>query len=265
MEVRQKVKGVVAMAGMNGIWGGMNTNNVSYLFGSNQTKSASSNLLGIDLGEYSSITRGSYSKLVKAYYKKYGNQKSSTEKLSDSKDSTQTKESIKSEADDLYKAADVLTTKGKDSLFKKADVKDEKTGTTTKQYDTDKIYKAVSSMVDTYNSFVKKSVSSKDNAVLRQAVSMVQSTSANRSLLGQIGIKVGSDNTLSIDEETFKKADMSTVKSLFNGSDSYGGRIQSAAGKVYRNVNNSLGNRNSYTASGTLGNYSTGNILDRFL
>ena len=265
MEVRQKVKGVVGMAGMNGIWGGMNTNSVSYLFGNNQTKSTSSNLLGIDLGEYSSITRGSYSKLVKAYYKKYGNQKSSTEKLSDSKDSTQTKESIKSEADDLYKAADVLTTKGKDSLFKKADVKDEKTGTTTKQYDTDKIYKAVSSMVDTYNSFVKKSVSSKDNAVLRQAVGMVQSTSANGSLLGQIGIKVGSDNTLSIDEETFKKADMSTVKSLFNGSDSYGGRIQSAAGKVYRNVNNSLGNRNSYTASGTLGNYSTGNILDRFL
>ena len=67
MEVRQKVKGVVAMAGMNGIWGGMNTNNVSYLFGSNQTKSTSSNLLGIDLGEYSSITRGSYSKLVKVW------------------------------------------------------------------------------------------------------------------------------------------------------------------------------------------------------
>ena len=162
----------------------------------------------------------------------------------------------------MYKAADALVTKGKDSLFKKVDVKDEETGTTTKQYDTDKIYKAVSSMVDAYNSFVKKSVSSKDNAVLRQAVGMVQSTSTNSSLLGQIGIKIG---TLSIDEEAFKKADMSTVKSLFNGSDSYGGKIQAAASKAYQSVNNSLGNQNSYTASGTLGNYSTGNILDQFL
>ena len=59
------------MSGMNGIWGNMNTNSVSYLFGSStRTNTAGGNMLGIDLAEYSSITRGSYSKLIKAYYAK---------------------------------------------------------------------------------------------------------------------------------------------------------------------------------------------------
>lgn len=254
------------MAGMNGIWGNVNTNSVSYLFGStSQTKTSSGNILGIDFGEYASITKGSYNKLVKAYYKKYGNQKSATENLTENQDSDKTKATIKSEADSLYKAADKLVTKGKDSLFKKVDVKDEETGVTSKQYDTDKIYKAVDEFAQAYNSFVKESVSSKDNAVLRQAVGMVQSTSANSKLLGEIGIKINTDNTISVDEEVFKASDMTTVKSLFQGSDSYGGNIQAAASKAYQNVNNSMGNQNSYTSAGTLGSYSTGNLLDKFL
>ena len=36
-------------------------------------------------------------------------------------------------------------------------------------------------------------------------------------------IKINADNTLSLDEEAFKKADMATVQSLFNGSDSWAG------------------------------------------
>lgn len=251
------------MAGINSIWGSYNSN--SYLFGNvNTSNTSSGNILGIDFAEYSSITRGSYSKLIKAYYAKYG--KDSTDGISSSdSDSTATKTTIKGSANELYKAANTLVTTGKDSVFKKIDIKNEEDDTTTKGYDTDKIYKAVSSLVDAYNSLVKNSTDSKDNAVLRQTLHMVNSASANGSLLNDIGIKIGADNTLTLDEENFKSADMNKVKTLFNGSDSFGAKVQSAASSIYLNVNNSLGDSNSYTAAGTLGSYSTGNILDSFL
>lgn len=251
------------MAGINSIWNSYNSN--SYLFGNvNTSNTSSGNILGIDFAEYSSITSGSYSKLIKAYYAKYGTDSTDGVSSSDS-DSTATKTTIKGSANELYKAANALVTTGKDSVFKKIDIKNEEDGTTTKGYDTDKIYKAVSSLVDAYNSLVKNSTDSKDNAVLRQTLHMVNSASANGSLLNDIGIKIGTDNTLTLDEETFKSADMNKVKTLFNGSDSFGAKIQSAASSIYLNVNNSLGDSNSYTAAGTLGSYSTGNILDSLL
>lgn len=233
---------------------------------STSSTSSTSNLLGIDLAEYSSITRGSYSKLVKAYYSKYGSKSSSNaEDESTTKEKTIKNTTIKNAANDLYKAAHTLVSTGKDSLFKKVEIEDKETGTTTKGYDTDKIYKAVNTLVDAYNSLVENSTDSSDHAVLRQTLNMVNSASSNRSLLNDVGITIGSDNKLSVDEETFKKADMTTVKSLLNGNGSFGAKIQSAASTVYMRINNSFGNSNTYTASGTLGNYSTGNLLDSLL
>ena len=252
------------MAAINNFWVGSYTNDTSYLF--NNTKSTtsvgSSNILGIDLAEYSSVTRGSYNKLLKAYYKKYGTDKSTT---SGDGDSTATKTTLKGEADSLYKAAGVLTSTGKDSLFNKVDIKDKDSGITTKGYDTDKIYKAVDSLASSYNQLVKSSVNSTNNAVLRQTLGMIQSAGSNGRLLNNVGIKINADNTLSVDEETFKKADMNVVKSLFNGSGSFGDRIQSVAGNINANVNNLLGNNYTYTAFGTSGKYSTGNLLDSVL
>ena len=252
------------MAGMNGIWGGYN--DYSYMFGStSMNRSTTGNILGIDLAEYASVTRGSYSKLIKAYYQKYGKDESDSKVSSKDKDSTATKNSLKTNADKLYKAAEAVTATGKDSIFKKVDIKNEEDGTTTKGYDTDKIYKAVNSLVEAYNGMVKSSTSSEDHAVLRQTLRMIQATGSNSSLLGKIGISMNADNTLSIDEEKFKEADMNVVKSLFNGSGSYGSQIQSAASSIYLNVNDSLGNSNSYTAAGTWGSYTSGNILDSLL
>lgn len=256
------------MANMNGLgstWSRLaTTNDYSYLFNNtsnNKNSSSTGNLLGIDLAEYSSITRGSYSKLVKAYYDKFGDEDTSTSSTGDKSD-TIAKTSLKGSANELYKATDALLTNGKDSVFKKVELKDEETGETTRGYDKDKIYKAVNSMVEAYNGLVENSTSSNNNAVLRQTLHMINSTASNGELLAEVGIKIGADNKLSIDEEAFKNADMNKVKTLFNDSSSLTGKIQSAASNIYNNVNNSLGNSNFYTASGSLGNYSTGNILD---
>jgi len=270
MEVQFGSKECESMANVNGLgstWASMyTTNDYSYLFNnmSSNSNSGTSNLLGIDLAEYSSITRGSYSKLIKAYYDKFGDDKTPAGSAED-KSTTIAKTTLKGNADELSKAANALMTNGKDSLFKQIDIKDEESGETKKGYDKDKIYDAVNSLVEAYNGLIKNSTESNSNAVLRQTLHMINSTASNGELLADVGIRIGADNKLSIDEETFKNADMNKVKTLFNGSSSLGGKIQSAASNIYMNVNNSLGNRNFYTSTGSLGNYSTGNIMDSLL
>lgn len=259
------------MANVNGLgstWSSLaTTNDYSYLFNSmssNKSSSGTSNLLGIDLAEYSSITRGSYSKLVKAYYDKFGDDGDTSGTTSDKSD-TIAKTTMKGSANELYKATNALLTNGKDSVFKKVDIKDGETGKSTRDYDKDKIYDAVNSMVEAYNGLLENSTSSNNNAVLRQTLHMINSTASNGELLAEVGIKIGADNKLSVDEDAFKNADMNRVKTLFNGTSSLAGKIQSAASNIYNNVNNSMGNSNFYTSSGSLGNYSTGNILDSML
>lgn len=258
------------ISGLGSSWSNLYSNDYSYLFnglsGNSTTSTTTRNILGIDLAEYASVTRGSYSKLVKAYYEKYGNSGSSsgTNKTSDKSEKLE-QTTLKGNANDLYKAANALVTSGVDSVFKKIDIRDEETGKTSKGYDKDKIYEAVSSLVEAYNSMVGSSTESSDNSILRQTLHMVNSVSANSSLLSDVGIRVGSDNKLSIDEETFKNSDMSIVKTLLNGNHSLGGKIQSAASNLYVRLSNYLSDKNTYTASGTLGSYSTGNMLDNFL
>ncbi len=252
--------------GLGSTWGRLaTTNNYSYLFNNTSSnKSTTSNILGIDLAEYSSITRGSYNKLVKAYYEKYGNDRTSSDSTG-SKSDTIAKTTLKGNANELSKAASALMATGKNSLFKQVELKDEESGEVTKGYDKDKIYDAMNSLVEAYNGLVDKSTESNSNAVLRQTLHMINSTASNGELLAEVGVRIGADNKLSIDEEAFKNADMNTVKTLFGGTSSLGGKIQSAANNIYMNVNNSLGNRNFYTSTGSAGNYSTGNIMDSLL
>ncbi|MCM1158119.1 MAG: hypothetical protein NC300_04980 [Bacteroidales bacterium] len=258
------------MSSINGIWGNDST---SYYFGGSTSSSSSmgGNILGIDLAEYASVTRGSYRKLAKAYYQKYGNE-SKTDSTDNSEDAkkkqTETKaavNSMKTNAAALSRTAGVLTKTGKNSLFNKVEITDKETGVKTEDYDRDKIYKAVSDLVESYNTYVKKAADSTDNTVLRQTLNMVRSASINGSMLQKVGIKIKEDNTLELDEETFKGADMSRIKTLFNGSGSFADRIQTVANNVDRRMDNLLGNKNFYTAAGTLSKYSTGDILDSFL
>ena len=111
-EVRFVSKECESMANVNGLgstWSRLaTTNDYSYLFNnmSSNKNNSSTNLLGIDLAEYSSITKGSYSKLMKAYYKKLDNE-GDTSATGDKSD-TVAKTTLKGSANDLYKAANAL-------------------------------------------------------------------------------------------------------------------------------------------------------------
>lgn len=252
---------------------GTSNSNTLYLFESMTTSSGSSLGSLSFLSDYAAIKNGSYGKLMKAYYS--GNSSSEVSSLAESKsssststasDSTQTLANIESAADSLKDSADALITTGTKSLFNKVSVTStDESGntTTTKEYDTDAIYDAVSSFVNDYNNLINQTSSSGTTSIQNRTNSLISLTSANQNLLNKIGITINSDNTLSIDEETFKAADMGTVKTLFNGNSSYGYSVSAQASLIDYAASTAASKANTYTSSGTYSStYSSGSILD---
>ena len=118
---------------------------------------------------------------------------------------------------------------------------------------TDEAYKAVTDFVKNYNSLVSSTGDSTSRYILNTASTMVRYTKANSDLLKQIGISIGSDNKLTVDEGKFKSADMAVARSVFTGAGSYGQTISAKASTIYGNAVSQLSElatRNSYTSDG---------------
>lgn len=217
----------------------------STLFGG--TSAASSTGASNLLTDYASIKNGSYGKLLKSYYAKQD-----TEKLSGTGDTSQKLTLMKSDADSLKKSADALNN---DSLWEKKKIKkkDETTEeeTETEDYDWDAITKAVKTFIEDYNDVVKTAGESNTRNVLRNAAWMTNMTDKNSNMLAKIGITIGKGNKLELDEEALKKADISAVKAVFKGHNSFAGKISQKAAGI-----SSAANRASaiYTSSGSYSN-----------
>ena len=226
-----------------------------------------SDLLGISYSDYATIQNGSYTKLMKAYYTKEASGDSSSSSVSaatsTSKDSSKTLANIESAAEDLKKASETLRrTNGDKSLFTKKQTTD-KDGKVSYEYDTDKIYKAASDFVDSYNKMLKEGGDSNTNSILRSTKSMVNLTRANSNMLSKVGITIGTDNKLSIDETAFKKADMNTVKSLFHTTGGFGYQTSVQAGMIESYAKSEAEKANTYNKSGMYTyNYATGEIYN---
>lgn len=249
---------------------GYDSSSIGVLFsslnsGSTKTSFGTSDLLGINYSDYATIKNGSYTKLMKAYYSKDSSDSSVSEakpSTSTSKDSTALLGRIESAADDLTAAEDKLRKTGTDSLFTKSQVKDSD-GNVSYGYDTDKIYKAVNDFVKGYNSLLEEGEDSNTGSISRTAKSLVNLTKANSKLLKDVGITIGTDNKLSIDEKTFKSADMSKVKSLFQSSGGYGYQASVQAGYMKSYAKSEAEKANTYGKTGMYTyNYSTGEIYN---
>lgn len=186
-----------------------------------------------NLMDYSMIKSGSYGKLMKAYYAKPGKVNSSHNSVANSpvKDSVKDKfesaaasldksgvTKLKAEADALKKSAAEL---GSDKLWKM----------NNGEYDNAAITKAVKGFAEGYNKVIdqasKVKISSSD---ISNGIRWMESMTGTMSkALARVGITVGVDNKLSVNEDTLSKADMKSVKSLFEGSYSYGGQIEAKA------------------------------------
>ena len=222
-----------------------NTNvDYSYLFGGTQAPTTGG---GINLSDYAAIKNGSYGKLLKAYYVKQDAEKAVT-----AGDSVHKSTLMKNGADALKKSADALNN---DELWEKKKIKkkDETTGEEieVEDYDWDSITKAVKSFVKDYNDVVEQAGNSDSKDVLRNAVWLTGMTGATGKTLSKIGITIGKGNKLELDEDTLKKSDISTLKTLFSGYNSFADKVSVKANGIMNAAARSIG---TYKSNGKYSN-----------
>lgn len=201
------------------------------------SSAASSSTTGLDafgatslLTDYASIKNGSYGKMMKAYYQKQGE----AEETSSSTDKEKKDTTSATSASASYKSAEKLST---------VEFSEEKK---------DALYESVSSFVKDYNSMMKNATNSDISNVRKQANWLYDASYANYKLLSSVGITLNADRTLALDEDTFKKADISTVKSLFSGVGSFADKVSSKASQIYRYANGGASvTTKTYTSTGT--------------
>lgn len=214
-----------------------------------------------NLAQYASVRSGAYAKAAKAYYAKVATSDAKTSGKSDTADNSKITvkngfagtalSTVKNEASELEASAKKLTGTGKDNLFSK------------EGYDKDAVYKAVSNFVGNYNDTVS-AVKGTDNVSVNSAAnSLTRMTGVMRSSLSEVGILVGTDGKLSVDEEAFKNADESKMKNLFNGSSSYAGVVADSASRIASQASSQLANTGSsfYGNSGSYYNDFTSGLF----
>lgn len=182
---------------------------------------------------------GAYSKLVNKYYSQMNAEDTTAEKAA--------VDSVKKSAVELNKAASAVSAK---SLFNAKDITDEKKR--------ENILAAAKSFVSAYNDNLDSVADVNDTKLLKKGVSMVSMTAATSGALSRVGITVGDDNKLSIDEEKFSKASFGELEAVFSGNNSYAAKISQKAAMMVNNASVS-----GYTANGSYNyTYTTNGILN---
>lgn len=179
------------------------------------------------LGDYAAIKNGSYGKMMKSYYAKLEKQKAEESGETDQKTTGKIKDSASaSAAASLYKSASALGSLNYDDRSEE---------------NIDKITDSVSAFVKDYNSLMKSADKSENTTVQKQAESLYNSYYTNYKLFARVGITMNSDRTLSLDEDSMKKAladtehgNGATVKTLFGGIGSFADKAVNKASQIYR-------------------------------
>lgn len=116
------------------------------------------------------------------------------------------------------------------------------------KYDVDKIFATAKSFVSNYNKMFDKAESSSNSGVVANLSYIRERTARNADTLKQFGINVDGKGRLGIDEDTFRKADMSEVQAFFKD---YGSFVASNASLVDYYMTTQANAANNYTADGT--------------
>ncbi|MCD7726245.1 MAG: hypothetical protein LUI12_11975 [Clostridiales bacterium] len=224
---------------LNGINSGLADTYSTLLSGS--SSSSTSDLSSL-LADYAAIKNGSYSKMMKAYYAKT----SESDEDSESTSTSSVKDTLSaSAASSAYQSAESLTTFdfSEDNL--------------------DEAYEAVSEFIENYNSLMTNATDSSNTSVQKQAQYLYDTMYNNYELFAQIGITLNADRTLSLDEDTFKSASTATMKTLFNGTNSFAAKVSYRASQIYRySTDGTSVTAQTYTSSGTYSTTTTDSTID---
>lgn len=152
---------------------------------------------------------------------------------------TDTKKPTSTSAAALKKDGEALAS---NELFAK--VKDAD-GNETDEYDVNKILSTAKSFVSNYNAMFDKAESSSNSGVLSNLSYIRERTANNTKALKEFGFSVDKKGRLSLDEDTFKKADMSKVHDFFKN---YGSYVASNASRVDYYMNTNANATSGYTS-----------------
>lgn len=158
-----------------------------------------------------------------------------------SKDDTKTESTTGSSAAALKKDSTALASA---ELYEKMKDKD---GNVTDKYDVDKILATAKSFVSNYNSMLEAAKTSSNSGVSSNVAQIKEKTANNANALKQFGISLDAKGQMKIDEETFKKADMSQVQKFFKN---YGSSIATNASLVDYYMTTQASATSGYTAAG---------------
>lgn len=160
----------------------------------------------------------------------------------DSTDSTNDKETNNTSGSKAASLKADGETLASDKLYKKVKDKDG-----NDIYDIDKIFATAKSFVSNYNGMLDAAESSTNSGVLSNLSQIKGKTAQNANMLKQFGISVDFKGRMKIDEDTFKKADMSKVQKFFKD---YGSSVATHASLVDFYTTTHANAANSYTSAG---------------
>lgn len=212
---------------------------------SNSTSGASASMSL--LSDWASIKNGSYGKLTRAYYNK-NPEKAAAEFKEEANATLKQNNLTNSDASKLE--SDVKAIANNKDLFNKVKTKDAD-GNEVMDYDRSAIADAVKGFVKDYNAVLDSASESDNSSVLRNTLQMTNMTKVNSNMLSAVGIEVGIDNKLTVDEDKLKAADVNSVKSLFSGSGSYASSVGTKASNIMTAINYENNKLSNYTANGT--------------
>lgn len=210
--------------------GSQGSNVFDTYFGTSSNNSGTSLLTG--LGDLKMIQSGAYKKSLKAYY--------ATQKKNDAEDGKDSdKESISNsgKADSKTQLSLVKSTSQK--LYESAN-KLKSRDYSSKDFKTEDVLSDVKNFISNYNSTINSTKKLNSYSMLQTAVWATEQMNISEGMLNKVGITIKDDNTLSIDEEEFKKARTSDVKALFGGTGSLVSRVAQKASTLANQSNNQL-------------------------
>ena len=221
--------------------------NVTSLFTTATNTNNSADTTGIFglSSQYSQIKNGSYSKLLKQYYKKLD-----AESKAENEDSDTTLSKVKATFNNLAKSAKALNDSG---LYAEGDyeVTSSSGEKTSSKYNYDAIYDKLNSFVSAYNDAIKSGAASDTKSINTKTLNTIFATTTNSSLLNNIGVSTDTDGYLSIDRDKFNSANISSIKALFNGQGTYADTVASKATLTASIAEGKLsGSKSTYGSSG---------------
>lgn len=131
-----------------------------------------------------------------------------------------------------------------DKLYEKVKDKD---GNETDQYDIDKILATAKGFVSSYNKMLDTAESSTNSGVLANLSYIRDKTARNEDMLKQFGFSVDQKGRMKVNEDIFKKSDMSEVQKFFKD---YGSSIATNASLVDYYMTTQANAASGYTGAG---------------